>query len=173
MPRFAIVVAADEADGIGKSGQLPWRLKGDMAFFMRLTTEPPVPGSQNAVIMGRKTWESIPDKFRPLPQRLNVVISNNPELPLPAGVSRAISLDHALERLTTTVGLGHVFVIGGGQVFREAVAHRDLEVVYLTRVHTKIACDAHFPGIPAGLTLVSESEPQREGALLYDFCVFR
>lgn len=173
MPRFAIVVAADEADGIGKNGKLPWHLKGDMAYFKRLTTEPPEPGVQNAVIMGRRTWESIPDRFRPLPQRLNVVISNDRELPLPHGAVRADSLDNALERLAATDGLGHVFVIGGGQVFREAVGHRDLEAVYLTRVHTRLPCDAYFSGTPPRLTLVAQSARQQEGDLTYDFRVFR
>ena len=173
MPRFAIVVAADEGGGIGLKGKLPWHLKGDMAYFRRLTQEPPSPDTVNEVIMGRVTWESIPDKFRPLTQRLNVVRSNNRELPLPAGVIRAHGLDDALGRLVITAGLGHVFVIGGGQILREAVEHRELDAVYLTRVHTRMVCDAHFAGVPPGLSLVSRSDRQVEGELAYDFCVFR
>jgi dihydrofolate reductase len=73
--RFSIVVAAAANSGIGRAGQLPWRLPGDLAFFKRVTSQVTGAG-RNAVIMGRKTWDSIPSKFRPLPGRLNIVISS-------------------------------------------------------------------------------------------------
>ena len=76
-PSFAIVVAADEARGIGAGNTLPWKLPTEMAYFKRVTTVAP-PGRQNAVVMGRKTYESIPGKFRPLRDRLNVVLSRDP-----------------------------------------------------------------------------------------------
>lgn len=172
MRRFSIVVAADEASGIGKDGQLPWRLAGDMAYFKKLTTEPPDSGRRNAVIMGRKTWDSIPARFRPLPERINVVISNNTALPLPDGVIRAGSLDHALQAVDEIAAVGRIFVIGGGEIFRQAIAHPRLESVYLTRVHTTLECDTFFPPMPAGLRLVSQSEKHREGPFTYDFCRF-
>lgn len=72
---FQIVVAATKKLGIGKGGTMPWKLPGDMAYFKELTTRTADPSKQNAVVMGRKTWESIPPKFRPLPGRVNVVLS--------------------------------------------------------------------------------------------------
>ena len=173
MPHFSIVVAADDAGGIGKNGQLPWRLTGDMAYFKRLTCEPPAPGLQNAVIMGRKTWDSIPARFRPLPDRLNIVISRNAALPLPPDVIRAESLDRALAVVDSTPGAGSTFVIGGGEIFREAINHPDLSSVYLTRVHATLECDTFFPAIPARLKLVSQSDLQREGAVTYGFWLFQ
>jgi dihydrofolate reductase len=172
VPRFSIVVAADEAGGIGKNGQLPWRLAGDMAFFKKLTTAPPAPGLRNAVVMGRKTWDSIPDRFRPLPGRLNVVISRDAALQVPRDVIRAESLERALAVLDSTSDVGRTFVIGGGEIFRQAINHPALCSVYLTRVHAALECDTFFPAIPASLTLVSRSAVQQEGALTYDFCVF-
>jgi dihydrofolate reductase len=78
---FDLVVAATLKGGIGQSGKLPWRLKGDMAFFKQLTTTTTTAqkGKRNVVVMGRKTWESIPSNFRPLPNRVNVVLSRRPE----------------------------------------------------------------------------------------------
>ena len=70
---FAIIVAADMDGGIGAGNALPWRLKADMEFFKNFT----IGNGKNAVVMGRKTWDSIPQKFRPLPNRINVVISRN------------------------------------------------------------------------------------------------
>jgi len=74
---FAVVVAATQKGGIGRAGSLPWRLPADLAYFKRVTSTTVELGKQNAVIMGRKTWDSIPPKFRPLVGRINVVLSRD------------------------------------------------------------------------------------------------
>ena len=76
MTRLTLIVAATRTNGIGQNAQLPWRLPKEMAYFKRVTTNAPE-GSMNAVVMGRNTWESIPQRFRPLDKRLNIVISSN------------------------------------------------------------------------------------------------
>jgi len=76
MSHFTIIVAATKSNGIGQSGKLPWKLSKEMAYFARVTSSAP-DGRMNAVIMGRKTWESIPAKFKPLSKRFNVVVSRN------------------------------------------------------------------------------------------------
>ena len=76
MARLTLIVAATRNNGIGQNSQLPWRLAKEMAYFKRVTTNAPE-GSMNAVVMGRNTWESIPQRFRPLDKRLNIVISSN------------------------------------------------------------------------------------------------
>lgn len=77
--KLAMVVAMTLTNGVGKDGGLPWRLKGEMAYFRsvtsHLTEDDKKQEARNAVIMGRKTWASIPPKFRPLPDRINIVIS--------------------------------------------------------------------------------------------------
>ncbi|MEC9071661.1 MAG: dihydrofolate reductase, partial [Myxococcota bacterium] len=87
MRSFAIVVAADEGWGIGKDGDLAWHLPGDMRWFREITTGKRTDDVLNTVIMGRKTWDSIPPRFRPLPDRHNVVVSRNRNLVLPDGTS--------------------------------------------------------------------------------------
>lgn len=169
MRSFSIVVAADEAGGIGKDGRLPWRLPGDMAYFKRLTTEVPTAGQRNAVIMGRKTWESIPPRFRPLTDRLNIVITSNPALELPADVIRAESFEAALKRVATVNGLARVFVIGGAQVYRQALTNPGLASIYLTRVHGKFDSDATFGPIPDRFDLISRSQLHSDAGLTYDF----
>lgn len=76
MTRLTIIVAATLNNGIGQNGRLPWRLSKEMQYFARVTSNAPE-GSVNAVLMGRNTWESIPKKSRPLPKRINVVVSSN------------------------------------------------------------------------------------------------
>ena len=79
MKNVSIVVAATEAGGIGKGGRIPWHLRGDMAHFRQLTSTTEKEGNRNSVIMGRKTWDSLPTKYRPLPNRYNIVITRSPD----------------------------------------------------------------------------------------------
>jgi dihydrofolate reductase len=76
MHRLTIIVAATKQNGIGQNSSLPWRLSKEMKYFAQATTAAP-DGKLNAVIMGRNTWESIPKRHRPLPNRLNLVTSRN------------------------------------------------------------------------------------------------
>jgi len=76
MFRLTIIVAATKHDGIGYNSTLPWRLPKEMKYFAQTTSAAPN-GKVNAVIMGRNTWESIPKRHRPLPNRVNIVISRN------------------------------------------------------------------------------------------------
>jgi dihydrofolate reductase len=78
LPQLTLVVAATLSNGIGTKGNLPWKLSREMAYFAKVTREGgPRSSSPNAVIMGRKTWESIKPQYRPLKGRLNVVISSS------------------------------------------------------------------------------------------------
>lgn len=120
---YQIVVAATREMGIGKEGKLPWKLPSDLKFFKELTATTLDPTKKNAVVMGRKTWESIPLQFRPLPARLNVVLSRSRK----AGCANAEnvvvfeSISSALESLEQppySQSIEKVFLIGGGQVLR-------------------------------------------------------
>jgi dihydrofolate reductase/thymidylate synthase len=128
-----------------------------MRHFKRVTSDPPAPGLTNAVIMGRKTWDSIPAKFRPLDGRTNVVLTRQPRDVVLKGtendsVLSASSLEEAVEMLESVDGVGHVFVVGGGQVYKEAVASGLVSRVLYTAVDGLPAdakFDAFFPELPA------------------------
>lgn len=165
-----LVVAADEAGGVGKDGKLPWRLRGDTAFFKRLTTTTTAPDRQNAVIMGRRTWQSIPARYRPLPGRLNLVLSRAADLALPEGVLSAARLDAALAQIEERAeGIERAFVIGGGEIYRLALEHPRCRRAYLTRVAGRHGCDTFLPALPASFRLVEQSEPETEDELSYRF----
>ena len=146
---FDVVVAADQDWGIGRDSGLPWpKLKGDLAHFKRVTSA----GGKNAVIMGRKTWQSKEVAGRPLPNRVNIVVTRG-DLAVPEGVVVAHTLDAALAAARAADG---VFVVGGGELFRDAFAHADLRWVYLTRVHAHFGSDAHIPDLDAlGFTKIA------------------
>ena len=167
MPGFAIVVAADETGGIGKDGKLPWKLPAEMAFFKRLTSEAR-PGLHNAVIMGRKTYESILPKFRPLTDRINVVLSRDTGYRAD-GADGAISLDAALTTLRARTDVDRVFCAGGAEIYRLALAHDGCLGIYLTRVHAQFHCDAHLPGLRGQFRLLAQEGPHAENGLTYTF----
>lgn len=143
---FDCVVAADAAGGIGRANDLPWpKLKGDLKF-LRETTSAAAAGKRNAVIMGRKTWESVPAKFRPLPGRLNIVISRQ-SLDLRDAAIASRSLDEALNESVLREDVDRIFVIGGAEIFRMAFAHPRCRDVYLTRIEATYDCDAFLPAL--------------------------
>ncbi|KAK3902356.1 dihydrofolate reductase-like domain-containing protein [Staphylotrichum tortipilum] len=163
LPELTLIVAATQTMGIGRAGTLPWTgLRKEMAYFARVTKRVPAAtlptggvsgdgtggGSaavQNAVVMGRKTWESIPPRFRPLAGRTNVVISRSGSTPQ---ALLAPSLPTALHSLTTPAlspALGRVFIIGGAQIYASALELAQAKRVLLTRVLTEFECDTFFP----------------------------
>ncbi|RWW30032.1 hypothetical protein GW17_00005416 [Ensete ventricosum] len=117
---YQVVVAATQDMGIGKDGNLPWKLPSDLKFFKEVTMTTSDPSKRNAVIMGRKTWESIPPQNRPLPGRLNVVLtrSGSFDIATAENILMCGSLSSALELLAATpycLSIERVFVIGGGK----------------------------------------------------------
>lgn len=166
-PDFACVVAADNARGIGKDNQLPWRgLKTDVQHFKDVTTQTDDAAKRNAVIMGRRTWDSLPPKWRPLPDRFNVVVSRAaPELPL--GVALAATLDDAIAAAAATPDVESIFVVGGAQIYTAAVADPRCKVIYYTRVYGSFHCDAHFPEFEHAFHRVAHSSAFGDAAVEY------
>ena len=86
MKPFSIIVAFDSKYGIGKNGELAWHLPSDLKHFKEITTAVSNPVKKNAVIMGRKTWDSLPQKFRPLGGRVNMILTKEKNINLPPEV---------------------------------------------------------------------------------------
>jgi dihydrofolate reductase len=155
---FDIVVAADLDWGIGKANGLPWpKLRGDLQHFKRITSTAS-DGRRNAVVMGRKTWQSKEVAGKPLPNRLNVVITRG-ELAVPAGVIVAHSLDEALAAAAAAEA---VFVVGGTVVIRDAIERGDLRYVYLTRIYQRFGCDVRMSDLDARGFVHDEWAGERE-----------
>jgi len=181
MSAVSVVVASTPKGGIGKDGALPWRLPEDMAHFKRVTMALPDDadaGKLNAVIMGRKTWESIPCKFRPLPGRLNVVLTRTVADPsadsvYPAGVLIASSVANAVDQLAKRQDVADVFVIGGQAAYQEAVELPSCRYIFMTRVGKDLECDAFFPAFDdTKFQVVHLSKTSSHDGLPYDFIVY-
>lgn len=146
---FYIIVAVDSAGGIGKDGTIPWRLPDEMAHFKKITTAASM-FKRNAVIMGRKTWESIPEKFRPLADRLNIVLSRNEGYKPGVGAMTACLLDDALDYCYSRTDIEDVFVIGGAELYQEAVVHPKCRAIFLSILDKDYGCDTFFPKLERG-----------------------
>lgn len=132
---ITLVAALARNRCIGKDGRLVWRNKEDMARFKALTS-----GPGKTVLMGRKTWESIPEKFRPLPDRKNVVISRNTAYKAPFGV---VCFDDLETALVVFGQKDDLYVIGGGEIYAAALPQADL--LELTEIDSDLEGDALFP----------------------------
>lgn len=129
----SLIVAVADNHAIGKGNALPWHLPEDLKFFKRTTMGYPV-------IMGRKTFQSI---GKPLPGRMNIVLSSDPFLSLPDGTVHFQDIDTALVHLKD-LGTEEVFIIGGGKVYSRTMSIADR--MYITRVHCTIdEADTFFP----------------------------
>lgn len=139
-PQISLVVAAMTPDlGIGMNGKLPWRLKQEILYFRDITSACPE-GSTNAVIMGHRTWESIPKKFRPLPNRVNVILSRSFTNKSENGIYYYNSMDSILEAfhksdyLVLEKRINKIFIIGGAQVYNAFINDDRVDSLLLTNV---------------------------------------
>ncbi len=133
-----LIVAVTENNVIGQDNDLPWNLPNDMNFFKNKT-------NGHCVIMGRKNYLSIPEKFRPLPNRTNLILTNNSNFKA-KGCEIFNSVEKAL-KYCKLINEKKPFIIGGGQVYKYAIEKKLVDVIYLTRIHTKIEGDTFFPSI--------------------------
>jgi dihydrofolate reductase len=132
LPRLNLILARAANGVIGRDNRMPWHLPEDLAHFKRTTLGCPV-------VMGRKTWDSLPPRFRPLPGRANIVLSRDTTWQAD-GAQRAASLDEAL---ALCAGQPDVWVIGGAQIYAQALDRAHTAVI--TEIGREFEGDAHAP----------------------------
>jgi dihydrofolate reductase len=140
---ISIIVAVSEDWGIGKDNELLWHISEDLKRFKKLT-------SGNTVIMGKKTWESLPR--RPLPGRKNIVLTDDPNESIENSVT-AYSIDDALDKCGPDE---KIFIIGGGSIYRQFMPIADR--LFITHVHKKTPADIYFPEIDRSIWDIIEKE---------------
>ncbi len=131
---ISIIVAVAENNVIGKDNALVWHLPADMKFFKEKT-------SGHCIITGRKNYESIPEKFRPLPNRTNIVITHQKAYDAPGAIVVG-SIEAAIEKAKQT-GEKEVFIIGGAEIFKQSMHLTDK--IYLTKIYHSFEGDTFFP----------------------------
>lgn len=153
---ISIIAALDSKRGIGKNGKLPWHISDDLKRFKELT-------NGHTIIMGRKTFESI---GRPLPNRYNIVITRDAgfkiyDLRESSDFAIVSSLEEGIEKAQGIPNKSEVFIIGGGQIYKEALDKNLVNKLYLTLVEGDFGADTFFPDY-SNFEVVSEEEGKFE-----------
>ena len=156
----SLIVAISENRVIGKDNNLIWNLPNDILFFKEKTMG-------HHVIMGRKNFESIPHKYRPLPNRTNIIISRQADYKA-EGCTVVNSLESALE-IPKNNGEEEPFIIGGGQIYKLALEANMIDKVYLTKVHHSFEGDTFFPELNSDWEEVNKIENKADENHSYDY----
>jgi dihydrofolate reductase len=143
---LSIIVAVSDNGVIGKDNDLIWHLPADLKHFKETT-------KGHVVIMGRKNYESIPDRFRPLPGRTNIIISRNKKYDAKDCVLVS-SIGEAIDK-AKAIGEKEAFIIGGGEIYRQSLTLSDK--IYLTRVHADFDGDTFFDDLDKGVWEIKDS----------------
>lgn len=168
--RIKVILAHDNKFGIGKDNQLPWMLKSELKNFRDITSHTNTPLVKNVIIMGRKTWESLPVK--PLPNRMNVVISGT--ITEARGATVFKSLPEALTELgkSSLVNKNNIFIIGGEMLFTEAINSPLCEKAYITEIYKTFDCDKKFQKLPDNFKITNVSKIKEENGIHYRYFTY-
>jgi dihydrofolate reductase/thymidylate synthase len=191
-PSLNAILGVSKNWGIGLRGTLPWKLRGDLAFFKQMTANYGITpeGRQNdlrnVVIMGRKTWDSLPPQFRPLKDRINVVITVSKKQseilaqcktpPARGDLVVMPDLQTSLQYVRSELSgkVPNIFAIGGQHIFEEALAMDSCKNVFLTRIGREFECDTFVkPEILDPFKLMNVSKSRAENGIPYDFAHFQ
>jgi len=166
--KFSMIVAYDKNRGIGCKNVIQWVVPEDMNFFLKKTKG----DGKNAVVMGRKTWESLPHGSKPLENRLNIVLTRSEGMDFGEGVVSHTSVDSCISSLMkNNKNLDEIFVIGGSEIYREFLLTPVVTTVYVTEIHSdrEFNADRYFPN----LTGFSEGESSTFKTSCYTDMVYR
>lgn len=160
---FDIVVACTTQGGIGYQGSIPWNIPDDLRHFAEVTRH-------GIVIMGRKTWDSLP--YKPLKQRINIVVSTTTEC---SSTHVCDTLQSALNLCASAYPTNKVYVIGGQSMYQEALKHPECHQVFVTRIHSDVQCDTFFPFRELQETFhhVVAGFPKTENGFSYSFHTYQ
>jgi dihydrofolate reductase len=149
--KVSLIVAIDSERGIGKNNDLMWHLPNDMKFFKE-TTE------NHIVVMGRKNYDSIPEKYRPLSNRLNVVLTRNANFQA-LGCKTFNSLESCFEYFKNETERT-IFIIGGGEIYKMALESNQIDEMFITYINKEYGADTFFPDFDESKWKVEEIRSQ-------------
>lgn len=144
----AIAAIGATTNVLGKDNDLVWDIPEDLERFRTLTRNHPI-------IMGRKTWESLPKERRPLPKRTNIVVSRTPGYEAP-GAAVVSSIEKAIEVAKQSDGADEIYIIGGSGIFKDSFQYTDR--LYLTLVHDDSPGDVYFPDYSEFTNIIERTE---------------
>tara|TARA_B100000700_G_C15056236_1_gene862982 strand:+ start:1485 stop:2006 length:522 start_codon:yes stop_codon:yes gene_type:complete len=161
--KVSLIVAVSENGVIGKDNNLIWHLPNDMKFFKETTIG-------HYVIMGRKNFESIPHKFRPLPNRTNIIVTRQCDYNA-HGCVVVNSVEEAIE-IAKNNGEIEPFIIGGGQIYKMVLEKNLVDKIYLTKIHESFNGDTFFPELDDTWQEINRIDYKKDENHKYDYSIF-
>jgi len=154
--KISIIAAIGKNKELGKDNKLIWNIPEDLRRFRKITKGHPI-------IMGRKTWESLP--IKPLPSRVNIVVTRNPSFSFarPGLAKLAGNLGEAIKIAKKAEGSNEVFIIGGGQIYQQAIEKGLVDKLYLTIINSNSGADTFFPDYSEFKKVIFEKKGESEG----------
>ncbi|KAI4479186.1 hypothetical protein M0804_011325 [Polistes exclamans] len=176
--KLYLIAAACENLGIGMNGNLPWKLKTEMAYFSHMTSKTNNKNKRNVVLMGRKTWDSIPPKYKPLSNRINMVLTRQ-SLNFGSDAISCKSITDALDIISRSPlyeQVDKIWVIGGSSVYKAALESPHFHRLYLTKIKKHFDCDVFFPELSTDLVPVKDPNVpdgiQEENGIQFEYKVY-
>ena len=158
--KVSLIVAVSKNGIIGKDNDLIWHLPKDMKFFKDTTRN-------HHVLMGRKNFESIPHKFRPLRNRVNIIVTRNKDYKAKDCII-ATSIESAIDYSKSNKE-DEVFIIGGGEIYKQSIQKNLVDKIYLTRVHADFDGDTFFETPSSNWIIKSEVKKKKDEKHLFDY----
>ena len=147
-----MILSCDDNNGIGHKNALPWCIPDDLMYFKKMTTRVKDSSKQNMIIMGKRTWESLP--YQPLPKRVNMILSRtksviNPDVYIISNqpIRHSISLESAIIHANSDSTIENIFIIGGASVYNEALSKKKCYKIFLTKVEGSHDVDTYIDPI--------------------------
>ena len=176
--KINLIVAVDEKNWIWKDWKMAWKLPSDMKYFKKITSDTDDLAKHNAVVMWRKTWESIPSKFRPLPDRVNCILTSNIKnddigSKIDDFVLYFNSVEHCLSELEWKENIEEIYIIGWANLYNQVLKMDMLDKIYITKIKWDFKCDVFLDNIPSNFKVESYTDPEIENGIEYSFWVYK
>lgn len=173
MKNLSIIVALDSKNGIWKWWVLAWNIFTDINFFKEITSKVNNNKNINAIIMWHNTWKSIPNKYKPLQNRLNIVLSLKNNLIIPNWVIVCNSLESSFNYILKINNIENIFIIWWAKIYNEAMNFPQLNIIYVTEILWDFNCDTFFPKIDLNkFQKKVEWEWKEENWIKFRFCTY-
>lgn len=172
MKQVALILAKDEEDGIWKDWDLAWYIPNDLKYFQKITSSVQDESKQNAVIMWRKTWDSIPEKYRPFKNRKNIILTRNLKRINVASNSEVLinnDIDSVIRQLQNDTNIESIFIIGWAEIYKLALSRNLVDVLYITQIEGKYNCDTFVWNIESSYDIISQSDIYMQNDINYQF----
>ncbi len=176
--KFSIILASDSKNWIWKENTLSWKISEDIKYFKKITKTTKDLAKHNAVIMWRKTWDSIPWKFRPLSDRINCILSRTLKYEdmgskIDNFVLHFNNFNHCLEELEKKENIESIFLVWWWSLYNQFINHTNLDKIYLTKIEWDFECDIFFDWIPNNFIIESYTDTMEENWIKFSFWVYK